>query len=654
MIKAPRTVVKNPAYKALFEPFKMGNLQLKNRVVMPPMWSKMGTAFGEVTDRMIDFYVERAKNGVGLIVIENTCVSWPAGKVSCNPIRLDDDKFIQGMHDLAEAVHSYGTKIATDLQHAGRQTTIGATEGSPIESCSAEPCLRCGVDLPHALTRDEIKVKVEEFAQAVRRTRDAGFDMAQLHGAHGYLITNFISPYQNKRTDEYGGSFENRMRFLGEIIARSRELVGPDFHIEVRYSADEGVEGGNTIDDGVRIARWLEEQGVNSLSVSVGTYESWPLVTPTMAAPRAPYAKYGKAIKAAVSIPVTLVGKLDDPADAVRMLEEGNCDLVAIGRQLIADAAWAAKVADDRYDDVIPCLHCGEGCLGSLLRGRRLSCDVNPAAGRESAWAVSRALVAKKVLVIGGGPAGLEAAKVAKQRGHDVTLYEKEKLGGLLNYAGVPAFKDDIRRYMKYAIDQVTKLGVDLKLGEEVTPSMVDTIKPDVIIVATGARPIQLSSLTEDAGRMTTVTDLLAGDMPPGDTVVVIGGGHVGCEVAWHLGLAGKKVTIVEMLPNIATDTIEVNRLEILDVFDKLGVAVRTNTTATAVGPLGVQVSTVDGRTQEIAADIVVSAVGFRADTGLYEHLKDKAPEVFAIGGCAGGQRIFHATHDGGEVARMI
>lgn len=653
MIKADRTVVKNPAYKALFEPFRLGNLQLKNRVVMPPMWSKMGTAFGEVTQQMIDFYVERAKNDVGLIVIENTCVSWPAGKVSCNPIRLDDDKFIQGMHDLAEAVHRYGTKIATDLQHAGRQTTIGATEGMPLESCSAEPCIRCG-DVPHALTRDETKLKVEEFAQGVRRTRDAGFDMAQLHGAHGYLITNFISPYQNKRTDEYGGSFENRMRFLGEIIARSRELVGPDFHIEVRYSADEGVEGGNTLEDGARIARWLEQQGIDSLSVSVGTYESWPLVTPTMAAPRAPYAHIGKAIKAAVSIPVTLVGKLDDPADAVRMLEEGNCDLVAIGRQLIADAAWAAKVADDRYDDVIPCLHCGEGCLGSLLRGRRLSCDVNPAVGKESSWGISPASLAKRVLIVGGGPAGLEAAKIAKLRGHDVTLYEKDRLGGLLNYAGVPVFKDDIRRYQKYAIDQLTKLGVDVKLGEEVTVGMVDRIKPDVVIVATGARPIQLSSLRGEVDRVTGVTDLLAGDMPAGDTVVVIGGGHVGCEVAWHLGLAGKKVTIVEMLPDLATDTIEVNRLEILDIFQKLGVTVRTNTTATGVSPFGVQVKTVDGRTQEIAADIVVSAIGFKADTGLYEQLKDKAPEVFAIGGCAGGQRIFHATHDGGEVARMI
>ena len=652
MIKADKTIVKNPAYKLLFEPFRLGKLQLKNRVVMPPMWCKMGTAFGEVSQQMIDFYVERAKNGVGLIVIENTCVSWPAGKVSCNPIRLDDDKFIQGMHDLAEAVHIYGTKIATDLQHAGRQTVISSTEGMQLESCSAEPCIRCG-DIPHALTKDEIKVKVEEYAQGVRRTRDAGFDLAQLHGAHGYLITNFMSPYQNMRTDEYGGSFENRMRFLKEIILRSRELVGPEFHIEVRYSANEGVEGGNTLEDGVRIAQWLEQQGVDSLSVSAGTYESWPMVTPTMAAPRAPYADYGLAIKQAVKIPVTLVGKLDDPADALRMVEEGNCDLVAIGRQLIADPAWAAKVADDRYDNVIPCLHCGEGCLGSLLQGRRLGCDVNPAVGKEAVWAIKEAPIKKKVLIIGGGPAGMEAAKVAKLQGHNVTLYEKNRLGGLLNYAGAPVFKDEIRRYVKYATGQLTKLSVNVRLGEEMTPALVDQLQPDVILVATGAKPIQLS-LAGEASRVIAVTDLLSGSIPSGDTAVVIGGGHVGCETAWHLGLSGKKVSIVEMLPDFATDTVPINKLEILDVFDKLGVAVHTNTTASEVTPTGVRVKTADGQTEDIAADIVVSAAGFKADTDLYEELKDKAPEVYAIGGCAGGRRIYHATHDGAQAARMI
>lgn len=641
-------------FEKLFQPINLGPVRLKNRIVMPAMFTKYATAFGEMTQEYIDFYVERARNGVGLIIVENTCVDWPAGKVASNPLRLDDEKFIQGLHDLAEAVHPYGTKLATNLQHAGRQSNPIHTEGHQLESASSVPCEPTGGHIPHALTLSEVEEKVEKFAQAVRRTAAAGFDIAQLHGAHGYLISQFLSPFTNKRSDKYGGSFENRLRFPREIVARARELVGNDFPIELRMSGDELLEGGYTLEDGVRIALALVKAGITSISVSAGIYERPTACFPTMAMPRAVWSKIGAAFKEALDVPVTLVGKLDDPFDAVRVLEEGKADLVAIARQHLADPEWARKVAEGRIDDIRPCIHCNEGCAGNLDHDWRVGCDVNPAVGHEAAYAVNEAPRRKKVLVAGGGPAGMEAARIAAMRGHKVILFEKsDKLGGLLNQAGVPDFKEDLRRYRQYLVGQMKKQWVDTRLNQEVTRTLVQEYRPDVVIVATGAQPKTDGIPTAPEARVLHALELLRGPIPGGQSAVVVGGGRVGVEVARYLAEKGKKVVIVEMLPDWACDTAGVNKVEMTEKLEALEVPVLTNTFAKAIQTDGVEVVT-GGEDRLLPADFVVTALGFRPDLTLVQELEELVPEVYSIGDLNGGTRIWGATHDAWRVARAI
>ena len=641
-------------FQKLFEPIDLGPVRLKNRIVMPAMFTKYATAFGEMTQEYIDFYVERAKNGVGLIVVENTCVDWPAGKVASNPLRLDDEKFIQGLHDLAEAVHPYGTKLATNLQHAGRQSNPIHTEGQELVSASSVACKSTGGHIPHALTLPEVEEIVEKFAQAVRRTAAAGFDIAQLHGAHGYLISQFLSPFTNKRSDKYGGSFENRLRFPREIVARARELVGKDFPIELRLSGDELLEEGYNLKDGISIARAMVEGGITSVSVSAGIYEVPTACFPTMSMPRAVWEEIGAAFKQALDVPVTLVGKLDDPFDAVRVLEEGKADLVAIGRQHLADPEWARKVAEGRVDDIRPCIHCNEGCAGNLGKDWRVGCDVNPAVGHEVAYAIEEAPKRKKVLVAGGGPAGMEAARVAALRGHHVVLFEKsDQLGGLLNYAGVPDFKDDIRRYRRYLLGQLKKQWVETRLGQEVTPALVQEYNPDVVIVATGAQPKANAIPTAPGAKVLQAVEVLGAPIPEGRSAVVIGGGRVGVEVAMYLAEKGKKVAIVEMLPDWACDTAGVNKVEMIEKLEALEVPVLTNTTAKAIRTGGVEVVT-NGEGKVLEADFVVTALGFAPDPTLAQELEGIVPELYCIGDQNGGTRIWGATHDAWRVARTI
>jgi len=642
----------------LFEPVKIGKLELKNRIVMPALNTKFGTEYGAVSDRLIDYFVERARGGVGLIIIENTCIDWPVGKAGTNPIRADEWKFVQGLHELAEAVHPYGARIATQIQHTGRQgSSLTSAEGQQLVAPSAIPCLPTGAEIPRELTVAEIEGLIGKFSFGATITRTAGFDAIEIQAAHGYLITQFMSPYTNKRTDEYGGDFEGRMRFALRVVEAVRVAVGPDFPIIVRLSGDEYIDGGLTLEDTKLIARRLEAAGVDALSISAGIYESPPWysrIFPTMGMPAGCNVPLAAAIKKVVGIPVIVAGKLGNPVLADEVIRDGEADLVAMGRSLLVDPELPKKASEGRLDDIRPCLYCNESCAGNISNMWAIGCQVNAALGREKEYEIKPAARRRKVAVVGGGPGGMEAARVAALRGHDVTLYEKGKvLGGQLVPASTPQFKQPIKAFAEYLKNQVKKAGVKVELGVQATADLVTRQKPDVVIVATGAAHVVPDIPGSRGANVATASEILLGARKAGDRVAVVGGGEVGAELAWFLAEQGKKVTIVEMTYGVANDMNLFSRFYLLDKLSELGVETLTNTTVTEVTDKGVVTVDAGGQKGTVEADTVALAVGFTCDSGLAERLKGEVPEVYTVGDCVQPGKIRGAIHSAARVARQ-
>ena len=613
---------------------------------MLPITTGYNESDNTIGDRIVNYFVERAKGGVGLIIVPFSPI------YTGSPMQpgLYHDRFIAGARRLTNEVHAYGTKIAAQLITQYHLVTNG--EGSP-EVVGPSPVLnrmmRC---TPKVLAIEEIHRLVEEYGKAARRAREAGFDAVEVIVAGGYLLNRFLSPITNKRQDEYGGSLENRMRITLEVIESMRKGAGEDYPITCRINVEEQMEGGYIIEDSKEVVRALEAAGVQALNIYTGWHES-PVPTIQQSVPRGAFVYLAEKVKGWVSIPVIAANRINDPVLAEEILAEGKADLIGMARALLADPELPNKAREGRFEEIVPCIACSH-CLAEVLAayrdwGKPVStfCTVNPRAGKEAEYVIKPAERVKKVFVVGGGPGGMEAARVAAIRGHQVTLYEKgSELGGRLLIASIPPYKDEINALLKSLIARMQKAGVEVKLNTEVGVKTIEEERPDVVVLATGAVPIIPDIPGIHGDNVATAEEVLTGGKEVGKEVIIVGGGMVGCETAEFLAQQGKKVAVVEMLGRMANDVVATYRPFFLARLTQAGVRMETKAKVEEITDRGIRVSR-DGTVELFAGDTVVLAVGFESNKGLAEELEGKVPSLQLIGDCNEPRKIKEAIEEG-------
>lgn len=640
--------------KHAFSEGKIGTLTLKNRFIMPAMGTHLSDDEGFITQGLIDYHVARAKGGVALNITEFSSVH-PTTKEAHLPGAYDD-KFLPGLSKLANAVHEVGGKICLQIWHAGRQTSSKIT-GQAIIAPSAIPHV-VFQEMPLEMTKDQIQEIVEAYGDAALRGKKAGFDAVELHGAHGYLLNQFMSAYSNKRTDEYGGSIENRTRFAVEVIKNIKAKVGKEFPLSYRISANEHVPEGLTIDDTMIAAQILEEAGIDVIHVSNGLFQCLQHTIAPIDVPVGFNVLNGASIKSVVKIPVITVGRINDPIVADQLLKEGKCDFVALGRATLADPEFVNKAREGKYDDIIKCIGCNQGCVGGQCPDKNHvgpACLRNPATAREVSYALKPVTVKKKILVIGGGAAGLEAATTLKRRNHDVILCEKSNiLGGQFYLAGKAPKKGEMSEAALQMGRIAIRAGVDVRLNTEVTKAIINEINPDEIIVATGSNPFIPPIPVQEKDNLVTAHDVLRGTVNTGDSVAIVGGGLVGVETAELLTAQGKKVIIVEMLDEIAKELVYTRKIFALEFIKNNNITTYTNAKCVEIKEQSIIIEK-DGEQEELAGiDTVVMAVGSKADTKMAEILKETAYPYHVIGDALQARKAINAIWEAAAIARVI
>lgn len=629
----------------LMSPGLFGQLQLRNRIIMPPMGTAMADPDGSFSTREIEYFAARARGGAALIMTEATQVQTVLEPPLPGITRADSDAMVPGMRAVADAVHAHGAKIAAQLT-AGFGRNGGGSDDAPPVSASAVPAFGRPDLLCRELTVGEIGMIVESFHAAAGRLMRAGFDAVDIHGHTGYLIDQFLSESWNHRQDAYGGSLKNRMRFAVEIVEAVRAAVGQGVPISFRFSVDQKLPGGRTVEQAQQMALILQRAGVDALQADAGCYEAMDYVFPPYYLGDAMMVDQAAAMSQVLDIPVVAVGNLT-PETAEATLVSGAAQFVASGRGLIADPDWPNKVAAGRRASVRPCIRCNQMCVGNLMAGRPLGCSVNPQAGAEAELAIVPAGQNRRIVVVGGGPAGMEAARVAAMRGHHVTVYERrEALGGVLQPAAKPEFKRELRKMISWWTDQLDALGVTVRLGQEVTASSTVLLAADAVVLATGALAAKPNLFGIDNPIVLDVMDLHDGLGAVGDRVLVIGGGLSGCDAALELAERGKTVTVVEMDEEIARDMVAVNRMSLLRKLDEAGVAVVTGQRVVRIDDLG---AVTRGEAGEVHydADTVVTALGLRPNNALAVEFGAPRQNVLVAGDCVRPAKVGDAVHAG-------
>jgi len=646
-------------FTKLFQRGKIGTMEVRNRIVVSPM--NLGYAEGGIerwvfTERHIGALASWAKGGAGLIIqahIEAEAEIDKAGTYS-GYVVLDRNDLGRGLRLLTDAVHRYGAKVAIQLSGGCGRIAPPVPGYQPVGP-SPSPLWSNPKATTRELTISEIERLVEAYGQAAGRAKRAGFDAIVFH-CLAQLLDQFLCPLWNKRTDKYGGDLEGRMRYMLECIESTKSMVGSEFPLIMGMVSDYKAPGGSTLEDIITIAKRFEEVGVHALYLRAGGYHNQIWLVPPVYMEDGCSVSLAQPIREAVNIPVIVDGKIRTPELAERILEEGKADFIGVGRPVLADPEWPKKTKEGRVEDIRKCIACNE-CIHGLVGGKCLGCSVNPELGREEDCDIVPASKPKRVLIIGGGPAGMEAATIAARRGHKVTLYEKDdKLGGHLIEASVPPFKKDIKPLLDRLINELNKTKVEIKSGKEATAETVQRLKPDVVIVATGSSS-EIPDIPGVKGdNVTTAIDVLRGKAKVGQEVVVLGGNEIGAETAVYLAQMGKTATIVRRGPEARPpDMGPINMARLMEMIAENKVNWVTNVDVKEITADSIiLVDREKGNEQTLKVDTVVLARGMIADNKLYDELEGKVPELYVIGDSVEPRRIWQAIHESFHIAREI
>lgn len=638
------------SFDHLFRPGSIGTLATPNRIVMPAMATNFASATGEPTEHLLAYYAARARGGAGVVIVENTTIEYDQGGNGAVQLRIDHDRYTPGLHRLAEVIRTQGAAAAVQINHAGAVARTADRKARPVGP--SERTWSGTAIVPRGLHVEEIEGLVDAFAAAALRARRAGFDAVEIHGAHGYLIAQFLSPLMNRRTDRYGGARERRWRFALDVVRAVREAVGETFPVIFRISGDEFLPGGRSLDETEELAGALEEVGVDALHVTAATAANPQRQLEPMAYPEAWRIGLAAAVKRAVGVPVIGVGVIRTPETAARLLEQGKADFVAIGRGLIADPEWPRKAAAGKPETIRRCISCNRCVRHRVFDDLPIRCSVNPRVGREGE-AMRPTRAHRLVAVIGGGPAGLSAAAAAAERGHRVMLLEAgSELGGRLLEAAVPPHKEKIAWLIEDLVAALPE-SVEVRCGARVSAGELLEMGPDEVVIAAGSLPGTLGVPGADSPHVHSVKAVLAKRVHLAGDVVVIGGGMVGCETAAFLAEAGCRVTLVEIRAELATDCEPITRADLIERLRARGVAMLVDASVREITAADVVIDAEAG-TQRLAADAVVCAIRSDPDRSLVQDLEEAAFRVRVVGDAREVRGIYEAIHEGWGSARDV